>query len=259
MSGQRAFITGAGAGLGRAIAISLAESGADVFVTDLDGASAEHTAAELRTRFPAIKATAAQLDVRNGNQVRDVHASAADQLHGLTIGVNNAGVSSMAPVTELTEAAWDENMNVNAKGVFLCCQAQVRVMLQRKTGGAIVNLASMAGKQGARLLAHYAASKFAVIGFTQSLALEVAQYGIRVNSVCPGYVRTAMQEREAGWQAEIEGITREEVLQTWAQNVPLGRLEEPEDVAGVVTFLLSDSARYMTGQAVNVTGGAWMC
>jgi NAD(P)-dependent dehydrogenase (short-subunit alcohol dehydrogenase family) len=116
----------------------------------------------------------------------------------------------------------------------------------------------MAGKKAAALLAHYSASKFAVIGFTQALALEVAADGIRVNSVCPGYVRTSMQEREVEWESALRGITPEEVLQDYLRAIPLGRLEEPEDVARVVVFLLSDRARYMTGQAINVTGGSIM-
>jgi NAD(P)-dependent dehydrogenase (short-subunit alcohol dehydrogenase family) len=164
----------------------------------------------------------------------------------------------MARVVDLTESEWDFNMDINAKGIFLCAQAEVRHFLRQGKGGTIVNTASMAGKKAAALLAHYSASKFAVIGFTQALALEVAADGIRVNSVCPGYVRTSMQEREVEWESALRGITPEEVRQDYLRAIPLGRLEEPEDVARVVVFLLSDRARYMTGQAINVTGGSIM-
>jgi len=164
-------------------------------------------------------------------------------------------------VVDLTEADWDFNMDINAKGIFLCCQAEVRYFLRqgrRDITRSIVNTASMAGKKAAPLLAHYSASKFAVIGFTQALALETAADGIRVNAVCPGYVRTSMQEREVVWEADLRGITPEEVRQDYLRAIPLGRLEEPEDVARVVVFLLSDRAAYMTGQAINVTGGSIM-
>jgi meso-butanediol dehydrogenase / (S,S)-butanediol dehydrogenase / diacetyl reductase len=183
---------------------------------------------------------------------------AANRFGSLELAVNNAGVSTMARVVDLTEDEWDFNMDINAKGIFLCAQAEVRHFLRQGKGGSIVNTASMAGKKAAPLLAHYSASKFAVIGFTQALALEVAADGIRVNSVCPGYVRTSMQEREVAWESALRGITPEEVLQDYLRAIPLGRLEEPEDVGRVVVFLLSDRARYMTGQAINVTGGSIM-
>ncbi len=196
--------------------------------------------------------------MRNAVNVTARIEDAANRLGGLELAVNNAGVSTMARVVDLTEADWDFNMDVNAKGIFLCCQAEVRHFLLQGRGGSIVNTASMAGKKAAPLLAHYSASKFAVIGFTQALALETAADGIRVNSVCPGYVRTSMQEREVIWEAELHGITPEEVRADYVRAIPLGRLEEPEDVARVVVFLLSDRAAYMTGQAINVTGGSIM-
>jgi NAD(P)-dependent dehydrogenase (short-subunit alcohol dehydrogenase family) len=122
----------------------------------------------------------------------------------------------------------------------------------------IINTASLAGKQGAPLLAHYAASKFAVVGFTQSLAREVAGHGIRVNCVCPGFVRTSMQDREVIWEAKLRGMTPEAVREEYLALTPLGRLEEPEDVADAVVFLASDAARFVTGEALNVTGGVRM-
>src|SRR6266849_3389211 len=228
LTGLHGFITGAGAGIGRAIALETVREGADLYITDLDAEAAQ--------------------------RVED----AAQRLGGLELAVNNAGVSSMARVVDLTEADWDFNMDVNAKGIFFCCQAEVRLFLRRGGGGTIVNTASMAGKKAAPLLAHYSASKFAVIGFTQALALETAADSIRVNAVCPGYVRTSMQEREVQWEANLRGITPEEVRQDYLRAIPLGRLEEPEDVARVVVFLLSDRAAYMTGQAINVTGGSIM-
>ena len=149
-------------------------------------------------------------------------------------------------------------MAVNAKGVFLTNRAAVRHWLRAGAQGVIVNTASLAGKQGVPLLAHYAASKFAVVGFTQSLAREVAGHGIRVNCVCPGFVRTAMQERELVWEAGLRSMTPDTVRDEYVALTPLGRLEEPEDVADAVVFLASDAARFITGEALNVTGGVRM-
>ena len=256
-----ALITGAGSGIGRAIALEMVREGADLAITDIDLASAQKVANEAQALRTDARVWAGQLDVRNAADAAERVEEAANRLGGLELAVNNAGVSSMKRVVDLTEADWDFNMDVNAKGIFLCCQAEVRYFLRedhRNKPRSIVNTASMAGKKAAPLLAHYSASKFAVIGFTQALALETAEQGIRVNAVCPGYVRTSMQEREVVWEADLRGITPEEVRQEYLHAIPLGRLEEPVDVARVVVFLLSDRAAYMTGQAINVTGGSIM-
>jgi NAD(P)-dependent dehydrogenase (short-subunit alcohol dehydrogenase family) len=164
----------------------------------------------------------------------------------------------MNRVVDLSESEWDFNMNVNAKGVFLTNRAIVRRWLAAGARGAIVNTASMAGKMGAPLLAHYVASKFAVVGFTQSLAKEVGAAGIRVNAVCPGFVKTSMQERELVWEARLRGMTPEAVRAEMIAMTPLARIETPEDVADVVAFLASDAARFMTGLALDVNGGVRM-
>ena len=261
LTGLRGFITGAGTGIGRAIALEMVREGADLAITDIDLELAQKVANEAQALRADARVWAGQLDVRNAAGVAERVEEAAKRLGGLELAVYNAGVSSMKRVVDLTEADWDFNMVVNAKGIFLCCQAEVRYFLRedyRNKPRSIVNTASMAGKKAAPLLAHYSASKFAVIGFTQALALETAEQGIRVNAVCPGYVRTSMQEREVVWEADLRGITPEEVRQEYLRAIPLGRLEEPEDVARVVVFLLSDRAAYMTGQAINVTGGSIM-
>ena len=261
LAGLRGFITGAGTGIGRAIALEMVREGADLAITDIDLESAQRVTNEAQGLRTDARVWAAQLDVRDAASVTERVEEAASRLGGLELAVNNAGVSSMKRVVDLTEADWDFNMSVNAKGIFLCSQAEVRYFLRqgrRDRTRSIVNTASMAGKKAAPLLAHYSASKFAVIGFTQALALETAADGIRVNAVCPGYVRTSMQEREVVWEANLRGITPEEVRQDYLRAIPLGRLEEPEDVARVVVFLLSDRAAYMTGQAINVTGGSIM-
>ncbi len=155
-----------------------------------------------------------------------------------------------------TDEEWDFNFDVNARGIFLTNQIAARQFVAQGQG-VIVNTASLAAKVGAPLLAHYSASKFAVLGWTQALARELAPKGIRVNAVCPGFVKTGMQSREVEWEAELRSVTPERVIEDYIAQTPLGRLETPEDVADVVTFLCSDAARFMTGQGVNVTGGVY--
>jgi NAD(P)-dependent dehydrogenase (short-subunit alcohol dehydrogenase family) len=183
---------------------------------------------------------------------------AIDGLGGLDLLCANAGVSTMKPAIDITDEEWDFNFDVNARGVFLTNQAACRYFLSQQRKGVIVNTASLAAKVGAPLLAHYSASKFAVLGWTQALARELASKGVRVNAVCPGFVKTGMQSREVEWEAALRGISSEQVVKEYIAQTPLGRLELPEDVADVVVFLCSDQARFMTGQGVNVTGGVYM-
>ncbi len=248
-------VTGAGSGIGRAIALAFAREGARVVVGDVNEDAAQKTAQEIRAL--GGRTLAVRVDVTKRPEVEAFFKKAVEEFGKVDIAANNAGVSTMNPVVDLTEEEWDFNMDVNAKGVFLCCQAVARYMIKQGFGR-IVNTASMGGKHGIPFLAHYCASKFAVIGFTQSLALELSKYKINVNCVCPGLVRTSMQEREVVWEAKLRGMTPEEVKDEYIRMTPLGRLEVPEDVAKIVTFLASDDAEFMTGQAVNITGGIEM-
>ncbi len=248
-----ALVTGAGMGIGLAIVRALVREGAKVAVTDFDLDSAEAAAEELGDQAQAYR-----LDVTDAAETERVFETAIDWLGGIDLVAANAGISTMKRVVDLTEEEWDSNMLVNAKGVFLTNREAVRRFLASGTEGAIVNTASLAGKIGAPLLAHYTASKFAVIGFTQALAKEVGEHGIRVNAVCPGFVRTSMQEREIAWEGELRGMTPEAVRKEYVSLTPLGRIEEPEDVAEVVVFLASDLARFLTGESINVTGGVLM-
>lgn len=251
------IITGGGKGIGRAIALGFAREGAHLVV----GYNSDREAAGRTVDMAAeagVRALPFKIDVTRKADCRGLVDTAVRELGRIDIAVNNAGVSTMNWVKDMTEEEWDFNMDVNAKGVFLCCQAQVRRFIEQGGGGRIVNVASIASKRPAPLLAHYAASKFAVLGFAKTLAMEVAGHGITVNNVCPGLVRTAMQEREIGWEAKLKGVSEEQIKKEYLASIPLGRLEEPEDVAGVVLFLASDDAAYMTGQAVNVAGGMEM-
>jgi meso-butanediol dehydrogenase/(S,S)-butanediol dehydrogenase/diacetyl reductase len=254
--GRVALVTGAGSGIGRVVARELASEGAMVVATDVTMESAAATAQGIGTDI-GRQATARGMDVTNGSQVATTVEEVTRTVGDISLLVNCAGVSSMFPFVELPEDEWDRNMDVNAKGVFLVTQSVLRHMVPKKYGS-VVSIASAAAKGGGPLLAHYAASKWAVIGLTQSVAREVAGDGVRVNAVCPGFVRTPMQDREVAWEAERRGIDPEDVRRGYVQYTPLGRLCEPEDVADVIVFLCSEKARFMTGQAVNVTGGLVM-
>ncbi len=242
-----AVVTGGARGIGEAITRRLHADGYQVVVFDL---SAPENLIE-----EGIVQDYVETDVTRADSVSQAVSQVVSANGAIDVLCNNAGVSTMQRVVDLTEDEWDFNFNVNVKGVFLMTRAVLPRMIQRAKG-VIVNTASMAGVQGVPLLAHYAASKWAVIGFTKSVALEVAEYGIRVNAVCPGYVRTSMQERELNWEGRLRGMQPEEVFEEYIRLTPLRRIEEPEDVARVVGFLVGPDAEFITGEAVNVTGGA---
>jgi NAD(P)-dependent dehydrogenase (short-subunit alcohol dehydrogenase family) len=251
LKGKRAIVTGAGAGIGLAISKRLVEAGVRVALADIDEASAMLAA-------DGLGAVAVTIDVRRRKSVEVGFSKAIQALGGLDILCANAGVSTMNSVVDLTDEEWDFNFDVNARGVFLTNQHAVRHFLETKTRGTIINTASLAAKVGSPLLAHYSASKFAVVGFTQALAREVAASGIRVNCVCPGLVKTGMQLREIEWEARLRGIIPKAVYDEYIAMTPLGRIEEPDDVAKTVVFLASDMAGFITGEALNVTGGVRM-
>ena len=252
LSGKRAFVTGGAQGIGRAIAHALARSGVKVAIADIDGQAAQRTAKEI-----GEDAVAVEIDVRERASVERAFGGALKLLGGCDICIANAGVSTMQRALELTDADWDFNFAVNARGIFLTNQIVARHFVGQGAG-CIVNTASLAAKVGAPLLAHYSASKFAVLGWTQALARELAPTGIRVNAVCPGFVKTGMQAREIEWESRLRNMSAHQVVDDYLAQTPLGRLEEPEDVADVVVFLCSDKARFMTGQGINVTGGVYM-
>jgi NAD(P)-dependent dehydrogenase (short-subunit alcohol dehydrogenase family) len=249
LTGQVALITGAGTGIGRAIAHALAGAGARVAVSDIDLESAQRVVLELPEAIPLF------LDVTSPESAARAVAATEAALGSIDILINNAGVSTMNRIEELTIEEWDFNFDVNARGVFLVTRAALPGMIARRAG-CIVNTASMAGKKAVPLLAHYAASKWACIGFTLSAAVELAQHGIRVNCVCPGYVKTSMQQRELAWEGELRGLSPVEVAEGYIRLTPLGRMEAPEDVAQVVRWLCSPQAAFVTGAAIDVTGGS---
>jgi meso-butanediol dehydrogenase/(S,S)-butanediol dehydrogenase/diacetyl reductase len=254
MTKKIAVVTGAGSGIGRAIAAELAARDHVVVVTDLDLAAAEATAKELGNG-----ATALALDVTDAAQAKSVAESVAQRHGAIDVWVSNAGISKMQRFLDVTPEDLRRTLTVNLEGIFLCGQAAAAAMIASGTSGVIVNVASMAGKQGrVPYLADYVASKFGVVGLTQAMAFELAPHGITVNSVCPGYVATPMQDRELGWEATLRGTTVDKVRQLYIDDTPLGRVETPQDVARAVAFLAGPDARFITGEALAVNGGAFM-
>jgi meso-butanediol dehydrogenase / (S,S)-butanediol dehydrogenase / diacetyl reductase len=254
--GKVAVVTGGSRGIGKSIAQRFASEGASVCVA-ANESLVHDTAAALREG--GAKALSVVLDVTDRAQVQALYEQVARELGEVDISVQNAGVITVARLEDLTEAEWDRVMAVNTKGVFLCCQeAAVRM---RKAGrrGRLINTASGQARQGFIFTPHYAASKFGVVGITQSLAKELAKTGITVNAFCPGIITTDMWAyNDAAWGKLMGDYKPGELMAEWVAAIPMGRAGTGEDVAGLVSFLASDDAAYITGQTINVDGGMFM-
>jgi len=248
-----AIVTGGGGGIGASVAKSFAEAGARVVVTDIRRDAAEMVAHEIEDSGGS--AIGEGLDVRCYGVIEKVVARTVQLWGQINIVVNCAGILSIDRFEDVTESLWDEIMGVNAKGIFLVCKSVAQQMIRQGAGGKIVNVSSVAGKIGVPLYVHYCASKFAVLGITKSLALELAKHRINVNAVCPGDVETSMLEYEFERHARLGNTSSDAVKRDYLSRAPLGRFAKPQDVADVVLFLASDKADYMTGQALNITGG----
>ncbi len=247
-----ALVTGAASGIGAAIAAELKRRGYGVAVTDVNGEAAAKVAKHLES-FSTV------LDGTDREEIRGVIAETERSLGPIDVWVSNAGVSTMVPFLEIPDKDWQQMLAVNLSGVFYCGQEIARHFVSNHRNGVIVNTASMAAKRGGiPYLAHYVAAKFGVVGLTQSMAYELAPYGIRVNCVCPGYVATSMQERELVWEGKLRGISPGEVKELYIRDTPLGRIETAEDVARAVAFLAGPDSEFITGEALSVNGGAFM-
>jgi NAD(P)-dependent dehydrogenase (short-subunit alcohol dehydrogenase family) len=249
-----ALVTGAGNGIGKAIALGMAAEGASVAAADIDFAAAESTIAAIvsgTNRALAIEADCG--DVGNINAMIDMTVAAFGRLD---IIVNNAGVTRYAYVMDLTEADWDRIHRVNAKGVFFCLQRAARQMIDQGTGGRIINIASIAGRghAGSSNVA-YAASKGAVMAMTMLSAHQLGQHNINVNAICPGMTITELGERNALGRAAARGITVAELQAEQRAGIPIRRANTPDDIAAMAVFLAGPGGRNITGQAYNVDGG----
>jgi len=246
-SGQTAVVTGGLQGIGKAIADLLHQGGANVVVGDIAVRAREQTTRKLVVRT----------DVASREDAHLLIDAAVQTFGGVDILVNSCGVSAMNPVSQMRDDDWQRILDVNVKSIGWLSQAVIPFM-KAKQAGRIINIASQAGKNGYRLMGQYVASKHAVLGLTKVMAIELAHDNILVNAVCPGIVETEMKWRERREGALLRGMTAEDIYAEDCSQVLLGRTAQPADVAGVVAFLASPLAAYMTGQAINVTGGMTM-
>src|SRR5215510_1146450 len=250
-----AIVTGGGRGIGRATALELARLGATIVVAEFDAANGQRTADEVaKLGRPSL---AISTDVTRRADLDALVRRTQERFGRIDVLVNNAGIYRAAATLDVTEEHWDAIMNINAKAVFFASQAVLPTMVAQKRG-VIISLASMAGKIGSRANLPYNASKAAVISMTKSLALAHAAEGIRVNCVCPGFVETDMWISVAREQGALLNQSPEEFTRRRLHQIPLGRMERPEDVANVIGFLVSPRSDYMTGQALSVDGGLVM-
>jgi meso-butanediol dehydrogenase / (S,S)-butanediol dehydrogenase / diacetyl reductase len=253
--GKVAIVTGAGRGIGRGIALRLAQEGANVVVNDINPQLVNRVVEEIQ--ILGHRSMGIVADVSNVDKVNGMVDEVVTEFGKLDIMVANAGIAQVKQATEITVEDWDKIFSVNAKGVFLCDQAAAKQMIKQK-GGKIINCASIAGHSGFSLLSHYSATKFAVVGFTQALAKELGPYGITVNAYCPGIAGTDMWDLIDEKMGEYLGLAKGETLKKYSELITLGRVETPEDVACLVSYLASSDADYMTGQSINICGGIIM-
>ncbi|MCK4325313.1 3-oxoacyl-[acyl-carrier-protein] reductase [bacterium] len=238
---KAAIVTGGAQGIGKAIALTLAKEGANIVIVDINLEMAEVTAKELKSL--GRKTLVFEVDVSKADQVRGMVEKTLDSFQRIDILINNAGITRDALIVRMDESDWDKVIEINLKSTFNCCKAVVKGMMKERSGK-IVNIASVIGLVGNVGQANYAASKAGIIGLTKSLAKELAPRGINVNAIAPGFIKTEMTERLS-----------QEVKTEMLKRIPLAKLGEVEDVAEAVLFLVSEQARYITGQVMNVDGG----
>ncbi|KRB20075.1 MULTISPECIES: SDR family NAD(P)-dependent oxidoreductase [Mesorhizobium] len=245
--GKTALVTGASRGIGRALAKGLAEAGFDVAVTDLPSQAAELAVTKAEIEAAGSKAYVYTMDVSKKREIEATAQALLAEAGSIDVLVNNAGILKPSLLQDLDEANWDAHFDVNAKGVLMMCQAVLPHMRARKSGR-VINIASIAGRQGVPTQGHYAATKSVVITLTRVLAQEVGMDGVTVNAICPGIILTEMGKNNLGSEAAIHH---------WEDVAALKRLGAPEDVVGPVLFFASDLSAFVTGQSLNVDGGIY--
>jgi len=255
LKGKVAIVTGGARGIGESTVTGFAREGASVVIADILFDVAQKLAEKLTGN--GNRAIAVRTDVTRKSDFDNLVATAIKEFGRIDILVNAAGITQDILLADIDEAAWDRILEVNAKSVYLGVKAVMPHMIAARYGK-IVNISSRSGKEGQPGLSHYAASKFAIIGFTQAAAKELAPHDINVNAVCPGILRTDMWEKILDARSARTGIPREEIWAKAMETIPLKRPQVPEDIASVVLFLSSDASRNITGEAISVNGGARM-
>jgi D-sorbitol dehydrogenase (acceptor) len=253
LKGKSALITGAARGIGRAFAAAYLREGARVAVADILMEEAIETARALGEGAYPLR-----IDVTDQASIEAAVARVVDVAGGIDILLNNAAAFDLAPIVELTRASYDKIMAVNVGGTLFPLQAVARQMIAQGRGGAIINMASQAGRRGEALVGGYCASKAAVISLTQSAGLDLIKHGIRVNGIAPGVVDTPMWDQVDALFAKYENLPLGEKKRRVGEAVPFGRMGRPEDLTGAAVFLASDEAEYIVAQTLNVDGGNWM-
>lgn len=255
--GKTVVVTGGNKGIGYAIAERFAREGANIAIASIEEQVFE--AADKMQAATDVKILPVICNVSKSSDVKNLYNAVDKEFGRLDVSVHNAGIITIAKVEDLTEKEWDNTMDVNTKGVFLCCQEAIRYMRNTGNGGKIINTASGQARAGFIYTPHYAASKFGVMGLTQSLAKEVAMDAITVNAICPGIITTDMWDyNDRVWGQILGDYEPGELMKEWVQNIPMKRAGEGRDVAGLVSFLASEDAEYITGQTINVDGGLIM-
>lgn len=257
LKGKVALITGSAQGIGKAIAIEMAKEGASLVLTDIKEEKLRETyEKDIASIYKSENVVGChlKLDVTNEEQIQETIDKIVKHFGRIDILVNNAGVLSSYPIVELEEKEWDRIININLKGTFLVTKTVLGDMMERKEG-CIINIASDSGITGKKYLSHYCSSKFGMIGFTQSVANEVAEYNITVNAVCPGPTATEIYHTDREMQSKIRGISKEDIIREENKTIPLGRPAQPNEIARLVVFLASDDNTYITGEAINISGG----
>jgi NAD(P)-dependent dehydrogenase (short-subunit alcohol dehydrogenase family) len=250
--GKRVLVTGGAAGIGLAIGTEFVRAGAHVAFLDRDKAALEKAVEEASTAGPG-EALSVVCDLTSSQEIIRAAQDVTERLGGVDILVNNAGVGGSRPLVELSDEELDLNLNVNLRATILLTRELLRGMLERGEG-VVINISSQAGKRGFPDITHYSASKAGVLGFTGSLAAEVAPK-VRVNAICPGMVLTGMMRNNIRQTSERKGISLDDAYAEWSSGIPMGRMQQPVDIANAALFLASDAAREITGEALNVSGG----
>ncbi len=244
LEGKNALITGAAQGIGKSIALGMAQEGANIAIADVNMESAQETSLEIASK--GVKSTAMKLDVSNHEDVAHVMKAFTEEFGSLDILVNNAGITRDGLLMRMKEEDWDAVLNINLKGSFLCCKEAIRIMAKQRYGK-IISISSVVAFMGNAGQANYSSSKAGLIGLTKTIAKEYASRGIRANAVAPGFIQTAMTDNLS-----------DEVKDEMKKNIPLGVFGTPEDVSSAVIFLASKEADYITGQVIHVNGGMYM-